>query len=81
MNLRAEMRTRCGWKRKLYPDLCRGGHSLEVDSELDLDFAVRIGPRVTVSKGALGSVWLAIDSHRAKRVTQIRSSKSGYAGG
>jgi hypothetical protein len=39
--------------------------------ELDLDFAVRIGQEVTISKGALGSFWLSSDSHRATRVKRI----------
>jgi hypothetical protein len=43
--------------------------------ELDPYFAVRIGQEVTISKGALGSFWLAIDSHRATRVKRIQSSK------
>jgi hypothetical protein len=43
--------------------------------ELDPDFAVRMGQEVTISKGALGSFWLAIDSHRATRVKRIPSSK------
>jgi len=45
--------------------------------ELDPDFGVRIGQEVTISKGALGSFWLAVDSHRATRVKRIQSSKSG----
>jgi hypothetical protein len=45
--------------------------------ELDPEFAVRTGQEVTISKGALGSFWLAIDSHRATRVQRIQSSKSG----
>jgi hypothetical protein len=40
--------------------------------ELDPDFAVRIGQEVTISKGALGSFWLATDSHRATRVKRIQ---------
>lgn len=44
--------------------------------ELDPDFAVRMGQEVTISKGALGSFWLAIDSHRATRVKRILTSKS-----
>jgi hypothetical protein len=40
--------------------------------ELDPDFAVRIGQGVTISKGALGSFWLATDSHRATRVRRIQ---------
>jgi hypothetical protein len=40
--------------------------------ELDLDFAVRIGQEVTISKGVLGSFWLATDSHRATRVKRIQ---------
>jgi hypothetical protein len=43
--------------------------------ELDPDFAVRIGQEVTISKGALGSFWLAIDSHRATRVKRIQLAK------
>jgi hypothetical protein len=45
--------------------------------ELDPEFTVRTGQEVTISKGALGSFWLAIDSHRATRVQRIQSSKSG----
>jgi hypothetical protein len=45
--------------------------------ELDPDFGVRIGQEVTISKGALGSFWLAVDSHRATRVKRIQASKSG----
>lgn len=45
--------------------------------ELDPDFSARTGQEVTISKGALGSFWLAIDSHRATRVKRIPSSKSG----
>jgi hypothetical protein len=41
--------------------------------ELDPDFAVSTGQEVTISKGALGSFWLAIDSHHATRVKRIRS--------
>jgi hypothetical protein len=44
--------------------------------ELDPDFAVRAGQAITISKGALGSFWLAIDSHRATRVKRILTSKS-----
>jgi hypothetical protein len=40
--------------------------------ELDLDFAVRIGQEVAISKGALGSFWLSTDSHRATRVKRIQ---------
>jgi hypothetical protein len=40
--------------------------------ELDLDFAVRMGQEVTISKGALGSFWLSTDSHRATRVKRIQ---------
>ena len=40
--------------------------------ELDLDFAVRIGQEVKISKGALGSFWLSTDSHRATRVKRIQ---------
>lgn len=40
--------------------------------ELDPDFAARIGQEVTISKGALGSFWLATDSHHATRVKRIR---------
>jgi hypothetical protein len=40
--------------------------------ELDPDFAARIGQEVTISKGALGSFWLATDSHHATRVTRVR---------
>jgi hypothetical protein len=40
--------------------------------ELDPDFAVRVGQDVTISKGALGSFWLATDSHRATRVKRIQ---------
>lgn len=45
--------------------------------ELEPDFPVRIGQEITISKGALGAFWLAIDSHRATRVKRIQSSKSG----
>lgn len=40
--------------------------------ELDPDFAVNIGQEVTISKGALGSFWLATDSHHATRVKRVR---------
>ena len=40
--------------------------------ELDPDFAARIGQEVRISKGALGSFWLATDSHHATRVKRIR---------
>ncbi len=40
--------------------------------ELDLDFAVRIGQEVKISKGALGSFWLSTDSHHATRVKRIQ---------
>jgi hypothetical protein len=40
--------------------------------ELDLDFPVRTGQKVTISKGALGSFWLSIDSHRSTRVKRIQ---------
>ena len=40
--------------------------------ELDPDFAVRVGQDVKISKGALGSFWLATDSHRATRVKRIQ---------
>jgi hypothetical protein len=43
--------------------------------ELDPDFATRVGQEATISKGALGSFWLATDSHRATRVKRIPSSK------
>jgi hypothetical protein len=43
--------------------------------ELDPDFAARMGQEATISKGALGSFWLTIDSHRATRVRRITSSK------
>jgi hypothetical protein len=43
--------------------------------ELDPDFTVHMGQEVTLSKGALGSYWLAIDSHRATRVKRIPSSR------
>jgi hypothetical protein len=45
--------------------------------ELEPDFPVRIGQEITISKGALGAFWLAIDSHRATRVKRIQSLKSG----
>jgi hypothetical protein len=40
--------------------------------ELDPDFPVRTGQKVTISKGALGSFWLSIDSHRSTRVKRIQ---------
>lgn len=40
--------------------------------EVDLDFPVRIGQEVTISKGALGSFWLSANSHRATRVRRIQ---------
>jgi hypothetical protein len=43
--------------------------------ELDPDFTVHMGQEVTLSTGALGSYWLAIDSHRATRVKRIPSSR------
>jgi hypothetical protein len=44
--------------------------------ELDPDFTVHMDQEVTLSKGALGSFWLAIDSHRATRVERIPTPKS-----
>jgi hypothetical protein len=43
--------------------------------EPDTDFTVRTGDEVTISKGALGSFWLTINSHRATRVKRIQTSK------
>ena len=43
--------------------------------ELDPDFTVHMGQEITLSKGALGSYWLAVDSHRATRVKRLSSSK------
>jgi hypothetical protein len=40
--------------------------------ELDLDFIVRVGQEVKISKGALGSFWLSADSHHATRVKRIQ---------
>jgi hypothetical protein len=40
--------------------------------ELDPDFRANIGQEVTISKGALGSFWLATDSHHATRVKRVR---------
>lgn len=40
--------------------------------EFDPAFAARKGYAVTISKGALGSFWLATDPHQATRVKRIR---------